>query len=166
MCECVLCLFAHTDWSQRCVSRVSDGVWETIVELFTCSPWITYISIITLFHTAWATVTLSQQLYQVYTNTSRLGTITDTRTSAPADSNSERIGFHSRFLSVLYPKHLNGNISSDHALCIFMLIDCISWTDDFRKSEFAAWTWETPTHLLSQAEPFQVITLHLQRQFQ
>lgn len=52
-------------WSQRCVSRVSDGVWETIIELFTCSPWITYICIITLFHTAWASVTLAQQLYQI-----------------------------------------------------------------------------------------------------
>ncbi|XP_026803030.3 putative palmitoyltransferase ZDHHC13 [Pangasianodon hypophthalmus] len=52
-------------WSRRCVSRVSDGVWETIIELFTCSPWITYICIITLFHTAWASVTLTQQLYQI-----------------------------------------------------------------------------------------------------
>ncbi|XP_060733380.1 putative palmitoyltransferase ZDHHC13 [Tachysurus vachellii] len=52
-------------WSQRCVSRASDGLWETITELFTCSPWITYISIITLFHTAWASVTLGLQLYQI-----------------------------------------------------------------------------------------------------
>ncbi|XP_027008062.1 putative palmitoyltransferase ZDHHC13 [Tachysurus fulvidraco] len=52
-------------WSQRCMSRASDGLWETITELFTCSPWITYISIITLFHTAWASVTLGLQLYQI-----------------------------------------------------------------------------------------------------
>lgn len=59
------CVYLHTDWSQRCVSTASDGLWETITELFTCSPWITYISIITLFHTAWASVTLGLQLYQV-----------------------------------------------------------------------------------------------------
>ncbi|KAF7703590.1 hypothetical protein HF521_022597 [Silurus meridionalis] len=52
-------------WSRRCVSRFSDGVWEAVIELFTCSPWITYICIITLFHTAWASVTLTQQIYQI-----------------------------------------------------------------------------------------------------
>ncbi|KAG7327787.1 hypothetical protein KOW79_009393 [Hemibagrus wyckioides] len=52
-------------WSQRCVSRASVGLWETITELFTCSPWITYICIITLLHMAWASITLAQQLYQI-----------------------------------------------------------------------------------------------------
>ncbi|KAM9460578.1 putative palmitoyltransferase ZDHHC13 [Clarias gariepinus] len=64
-------------WSKRCMSRVSDGVWETIIELITCSPWITYICIITLFHTTWASVTLVQQLYQI----AFLGLTTAERTS-------------------------------------------------------------------------------------
>lgn len=66
-----LCLHGctHTDWSQRCVKRVSDGIWEMIIELVTCSPWITYIFIITLFHTVWASVSLTQQLYQVCKDT-------------------------------------------------------------------------------------------------
>ncbi|TSM20271.1 Palmitoyltransferase ZDHHC13 [Bagarius yarrelli] len=52
-------------WSQRCMSRAPAGLWDTITNLITCSPWITYICVIALLHTVWASITLAQQLYQV-----------------------------------------------------------------------------------------------------
>lgn len=164
VCLCLyVCICAHTDWSQRCVNRISDGIWETIIELFTCSPWITYICIIALFHTAWASVSLTQQLYQVFIDTSRL-----LCSSAAADSNtylSFVLGSSKVFcLEINISKTLEWETSSNIYLSSF-LIDCISWTDDCRKSKFAAWAKETPSRLLSKTESIQVMTLHLQRQF-
>ncbi|XP_062868561.1 putative palmitoyltransferase ZDHHC13 [Trichomycterus rosablanca] len=52
-------------WSQHCVGGVAGGVWDAVTGLLTCSPWVTYICIISLLHLGWTSVTLIQQLVQV-----------------------------------------------------------------------------------------------------
>lgn len=63
---CVWMLYGgFTYWSQHCVVGAKDSLWDAATRLLTCSPWIAYISLISLAHAVWISVTLSQQLYQI-----------------------------------------------------------------------------------------------------
>ncbi|NXA15317.1 ZDH13 Palmitoyltransferase, partial [Sapayoa aenigma] len=53
-------------WSNHCTTSYhQDGAWTLLTQITYCSPWISYISTIASFHTVWASLWLTVQLYQV-----------------------------------------------------------------------------------------------------
>ncbi|XP_077640498.1 palmitoyltransferase ZDHHC13 isoform X3 [Lonchura striata] len=52
-------------WSNHCAANFhQDGVWTYFTQTVSCSPWVSYISSVACFHTLWASVWLTVQLYQ------------------------------------------------------------------------------------------------------
>ncbi|NXP19266.1 ZDH13 Palmitoyltransferase, partial [Scytalopus superciliaris] len=53
-------------WSNHCATSYhQDGAWTFLAQVVYCSPWVCYISAVACFHTAWASLWLTVQLYQV-----------------------------------------------------------------------------------------------------
>ncbi|NXF75053.1 ZDH13 Palmitoyltransferase, partial [Sclerurus mexicanus] len=53
-------------WSNHCATSYhQDGAWTFFAQVVYCSPWVFYISAIACFHTVWASLWLTVQLYQV-----------------------------------------------------------------------------------------------------
>ncbi|RLV94399.1 hypothetical protein DV515_00013177 [Chloebia gouldiae] len=52
-------------WSNHCAANFhQDGAWMYFTQTVSCSPWVSYISSVACFHTLWASVWLTVQLYQ------------------------------------------------------------------------------------------------------
>ncbi|XP_064282310.1 palmitoyltransferase ZDHHC13 isoform X3 [Passer domesticus] len=53
-------------WSNHCAANFhQDGAWMYFTQTVSCSPWISYVSSVACFHTLWASVWLTVQLYQI-----------------------------------------------------------------------------------------------------
>uniref|UniRef100_A0A8C4URD1 Palmitoyltransferase n=1 Tax=Falco tinnunculus TaxID=100819 RepID=A0A8C4URD1_FALTI len=53
-------------WSNHCATSYhQDGAWTYFTQIVYCSPWISYIFTIACFHTVWASLWLTVQLYQI-----------------------------------------------------------------------------------------------------
>ncbi|XP_028942932.1 palmitoyltransferase ZDHHC13, partial [Antrostomus carolinensis] len=53
-------------WSSHCsTSYYRDGAWTYFTQITHCSPWVSYIFAVACFHTAWASLWLAVQLYQI-----------------------------------------------------------------------------------------------------
>ncbi|KFO70172.1 Palmitoyltransferase ZDHHC13, partial [Cuculus canorus] len=53
-------------WSSHCAtSYQQDGAWTYFTQITYCSPWVSYIFAVACFHTVWATLWLTVQLYQI-----------------------------------------------------------------------------------------------------
>ncbi|XP_072721472.1 palmitoyltransferase ZDHHC13 isoform X2 [Ciconia boyciana] len=53
-------------WSNHCaVSYHQDGAWTYFTQIVLCSPWVSYIFSVACFHTVWASLWLTVQLYQI-----------------------------------------------------------------------------------------------------
>ncbi|XP_009074540.1 PREDICTED: palmitoyltransferase ZDHHC13 [Acanthisitta chloris] len=53
-------------WSNHCATSYhQDGAWTYFTQIVYCSPWVAYIFTLTCFHTAWASLSLTVQLYQI-----------------------------------------------------------------------------------------------------
>ncbi|XP_053924529.1 palmitoyltransferase ZDHHC13 [Cuculus canorus] len=53
-------------WSNHCAtSYQQDGAWTYFTQITYCSPWVSYIFAVACFHTVWATLWLTVQLYQI-----------------------------------------------------------------------------------------------------
>ncbi|XP_041263953.1 palmitoyltransferase ZDHHC13 isoform X4 [Onychostruthus taczanowskii] len=53
-------------WSNHCAANFhQDGAWMYFTQTVSCSPWVSYISSVAFFHTLWASVWLTVQLYQI-----------------------------------------------------------------------------------------------------
>uniref|UniRef100_A0A8V0ZGY6 Palmitoyltransferase n=1 Tax=Gallus gallus TaxID=9031 RepID=A0A8V0ZGY6_CHICK len=54
------------DWSNHCVTSYhADGAWTYFTQITSCSPWVSYIFMLACFHTVWASLWLTTQLYQI-----------------------------------------------------------------------------------------------------
>ncbi|KAF2979329.1 hypothetical protein EK904_012496, partial [Melospiza melodia maxima] len=55
-----------TDWSNHCAANFhQDGAWTYFTQTVSCSPWVSYVSSVACFHTLWASLWLTVQLYQI-----------------------------------------------------------------------------------------------------
>ncbi|XP_059331108.1 palmitoyltransferase ZDHHC13 isoform X3 [Ammospiza nelsoni] len=53
-------------WSNHCAANFhQDGAWTYFTQTVSCSPWVSYISSVACFHTLWASLWLTVQLYQI-----------------------------------------------------------------------------------------------------
>ncbi|NXY69670.1 ZDH13 Palmitoyltransferase, partial [Glareola pratincola] len=53
-------------WSNRCATSYhQDGAWTYFTQIVYCSPWVSYIFAVACFHTLWASLALTVQLYQI-----------------------------------------------------------------------------------------------------
>uniref|UniRef100_W5MBK7 Palmitoyltransferase n=1 Tax=Lepisosteus oculatus TaxID=7918 RepID=W5MBK7_LEPOC len=53
-------------WSSHCkTSYQVHGLWGVLTQVAGCSPWVLYIFLIAFFHTAWSSLLLLTQLYQI-----------------------------------------------------------------------------------------------------
>ncbi|NXI42311.1 ZDH13 Palmitoyltransferase, partial [Galbula dea] len=53
-------------WSKHCAASYhQDGAWTYLTQIMLCSPWVSYIFSVALFHAAWASLSLTVQLYQI-----------------------------------------------------------------------------------------------------
>ncbi|XP_010188831.1 PREDICTED: palmitoyltransferase ZDHHC13 [Mesitornis unicolor] len=53
-------------WSNHCATNYhQDGAWTYFTQIIHCSPWISYIFGVASFHTIWASLWLTVQLYQI-----------------------------------------------------------------------------------------------------
>ncbi|XP_017682287.1 PREDICTED: palmitoyltransferase ZDHHC13 isoform X2 [Lepidothrix coronata] len=53
-------------WSNHCpTSYHQDGAWTYFTQVMYCSPWVSYISAVACFHTVWASLWLTVQVYQI-----------------------------------------------------------------------------------------------------
>uniref|UniRef100_A0A8C5TCU4 Palmitoyltransferase n=1 Tax=Malurus cyaneus samueli TaxID=2593467 RepID=A0A8C5TCU4_9PASS len=53
-------------WSNHCATSYHrDGAWTYFTQTVSCSPWVSYISSVACFHTLWASLWLTVQLYQI-----------------------------------------------------------------------------------------------------
>ncbi|XP_066407670.1 palmitoyltransferase ZDHHC13 isoform X3 [Molothrus aeneus] len=53
-------------WSNHCAANFhQDGAWMYFTQTVSCSPWVSYISSVACFHTLWASMWLTVQLYQI-----------------------------------------------------------------------------------------------------
>ncbi|XP_039581034.1 palmitoyltransferase ZDHHC13 isoform X4 [Passer montanus] len=53
-------------WSNHCAANFhQDGAWMYFTQTVSCSPWVSYVSSVACFHTLWASVWLTVQLYQI-----------------------------------------------------------------------------------------------------
>nr|CAG32779.1 hypothetical protein RCJMB04_35o10 [Gallus gallus] len=53
-------------WSNHCVTSYhADGAWTYFTQITSCSPWVSYIFMLACFHTVWASLWLTTQLYQI-----------------------------------------------------------------------------------------------------
>ncbi|XP_059681844.1 palmitoyltransferase ZDHHC13 [Gavia stellata] len=53
-------------WSNHCATSYhQDGAWTYFTQIIYCSPWVSYIFAVACFHTIWASLWLTVQLYQI-----------------------------------------------------------------------------------------------------
>ncbi|XP_029894956.1 palmitoyltransferase ZDHHC13 isoform X2 [Aquila chrysaetos chrysaetos] len=53
-------------WSSHCATSYhQDGAWAYFTQIISCSPWVSYIFAVACFHTVWASLWLTVQLYQI-----------------------------------------------------------------------------------------------------
>ncbi|NWH66804.1 ZDH13 Palmitoyltransferase, partial [Geococcyx californianus] len=53
-------------WSNHCTTSYhEDGAWMYFTQITYCSPWVSYIFTVACFHTVWASLWLTVQLYQI-----------------------------------------------------------------------------------------------------
>ncbi|KAM9605740.1 palmitoyltransferase ZDHHC13 isoform 2-T3 [Morphnus guianensis] len=53
-------------WSSHCATSYhQDGAWAYFTQIMHCSPWVSYIFAVACFHTVWASLWLTVQLYQI-----------------------------------------------------------------------------------------------------
>ncbi|NXW13630.1 ZDH13 Palmitoyltransferase, partial [Circaetus pectoralis] len=53
-------------WSSHCATSYhQDGAWAYFTQIIYCSPWVSYIFAVACFHTVWASLWLTVQLYQI-----------------------------------------------------------------------------------------------------
>ncbi|XP_009990862.1 PREDICTED: palmitoyltransferase ZDHHC13 [Tauraco erythrolophus] len=53
-------------WSNHCATSYhQDGAWTYFTLIIHCSPWVSYIFAVACLHTAWASLWLTVQLYQI-----------------------------------------------------------------------------------------------------
>ncbi|KFW62676.1 Palmitoyltransferase ZDHHC13, partial [Pygoscelis adeliae] len=53
-------------WSNHCATSYhQDGAWTYFTQIIYCSPWVSYIFAVACFHTVWASLWLTVQLYQI-----------------------------------------------------------------------------------------------------
>ncbi|XP_075568760.1 palmitoyltransferase ZDHHC13 [Pelecanus crispus] len=53
-------------WSNHCTASYhQDGAWTYFTQIICCSPWVSYIFAVACFHTIWASLCLTVQLYQI-----------------------------------------------------------------------------------------------------
>ncbi|KFP37096.1 Palmitoyltransferase ZDHHC13, partial [Chlamydotis macqueenii] len=53
-------------WSNHCATSYhQDGAWTYFTQIVRCSPWVSYIFAVACFHTVWASLWLTVQLYQI-----------------------------------------------------------------------------------------------------
>ncbi|XP_043938466.1 palmitoyltransferase ZDHHC13 [Protopterus annectens] len=53
-------------WSDHCSTTYQqDGMWIFLTQIVACSPWVTYIFLVTFFHVSWAVLSLFNQFYQI-----------------------------------------------------------------------------------------------------
>ncbi|KFM01528.1 Palmitoyltransferase ZDHHC13, partial [Aptenodytes forsteri] len=53
-------------WSNHCATSYhQDGAWTYFTQITYCSPWVSYIFAVACFHTVWASLWLTVQLYQI-----------------------------------------------------------------------------------------------------
>ncbi|MBN3305352.1 ZDH13 Palmitoyltransferase, partial [Amia calva] len=53
-------------WSSHCkINYQDEGMWGVLTGLVGCSPWVLYIFTMAFFHTAWSSLFLVTQLYQI-----------------------------------------------------------------------------------------------------
>ncbi|NXJ46347.1 ZDH13 Palmitoyltransferase, partial [Spizaetus tyrannus] len=53
-------------WSSHCATSYhQDGAWVYFTQIISCSPWVSYIFAVACFHTVWASLWLTVQLYQI-----------------------------------------------------------------------------------------------------
>ncbi|KAF1419819.1 Palmitoyltransferase ZDHHC13, partial [Spheniscus humboldti] len=53
-------------WSNHCATSYhQDGAWTYFTQIIYCSPWVFYIFAVACFHTVWASLWLTVQLYQI-----------------------------------------------------------------------------------------------------
>ncbi|NXN42323.1 ZDH13 Palmitoyltransferase, partial [Rhinoptilus africanus] len=53
-------------WSNRCTTSYhQDGAWTYFTQIVYCSPWVSYIFAVACFHSLWASLGLTVQLYQI-----------------------------------------------------------------------------------------------------
>lgn len=59
------------DWGFHCeTSYAKDGFWTYITQIATCSPWMFWMFLNSVFHFMWVAVLLMCQMYQVWKSTS------------------------------------------------------------------------------------------------
>ncbi|XP_009635359.1 palmitoyltransferase ZDHHC13 [Egretta garzetta] len=53
-------------WSNHCATSYhQDGAWTYFTQITCCSPWVSYIFLVACFHTLWASLWLTVQLFQI-----------------------------------------------------------------------------------------------------
>lgn len=64
------CVFS-LDWGFHCeTSYAKDGFWTYVTQIATCSPWMFWMFLNSVFHFMWVAVLLMCQMYQVWKSTS------------------------------------------------------------------------------------------------
>lgn len=59
------------DWGFHCeTSYAKDGFWTYVTQIATCSPWMFWMFLNSVFHFMWVAVLLMCQMYQVWKSTS------------------------------------------------------------------------------------------------
>lgn len=63
----VCCFLFFSDWGFHCeTSYAKDGFWTYITQIATCSPWMFWMFLNSVFHFMWVAVLLMCQMYQVW----------------------------------------------------------------------------------------------------
>jgi len=63
----VCCFLFSLDWGFHCeTSYAKDGFWTYITQIATCSPWMFWMFLNSVFHFMWVAVLLMCQMYQVW----------------------------------------------------------------------------------------------------
>ncbi|NXJ09361.1 ZDH13 Palmitoyltransferase, partial [Odontophorus gujanensis] len=78
-------------WSNHCpTSYHTDGAWTYLTQITACSPWVSYVFVLACFHTVWASLWLTIQLYQIaflgLTSHERMNLLMESRSSKHAVS--------------------------------------------------------------------------------
>uniref|UniRef100_A0A8C2TPH6 Palmitoyltransferase n=1 Tax=Coturnix japonica TaxID=93934 RepID=A0A8C2TPH6_COTJA len=73
-------------WSHHCeTSYHADGAWTYLVQITSCSPWVSYVFVLACFHAVWALLWLTIQLYQIaflgLTSHERMNLLMDSKSS-------------------------------------------------------------------------------------
>lgn len=64
--HCVVILSSFPDWRIHCATNYHrDGFWMYITQIASCSPWMFWMFLNSVFHLMWVAVLIMCQLYQV-----------------------------------------------------------------------------------------------------